>query len=147
LPTETVTETPTGTATFGPPPTSPPPFLFNVQGEVQFVANTFNSAGCAWQGIGGQVFNQTGYTYTNPLVVRVFGGGLPADQTTKTGSNTLYGASGFEVQIANTINTATYFIQLESEFGTPVSDRIQIIFPGDCSGNVALVNFVLLRAP
>lgn len=145
--TETPTETATPTETQGPPPPSPPPFLFTTQGPPQFVANTFNSAGCAWQGVGGQVLDMNGQPYTNKLKVRVFGGGLPADQVKDTGSNTLYGASGFEIQVANSINTSTYFVQLESEFGTKVSDMIQVAFPGDCSGNVALINFVLVRQP
>jgi hypothetical protein len=147
FPTETFTVSPTPTATLGTPATSPPPFLFDTQGAAQFVQNTFNSAGCAWQGIGGQVFNLSGQSYNNPLVVRVFGGGLPVDQTARTGDNTSYGASGFEVQVANGITTATYFVQLESEFGTAVSDRIEVRFPGDCSGNVALINFQQLREP
>lgn len=147
LPTETFTASPPPSATLGTPATSPPPFLFGTQNDIQFVQNTLNSAGCAWQGIGGQVFNLSGQAYTTPLNVRVFGGGLPEDREATTGSNTAYGASGFEIQVANGITTATYFIQLESQFGTPISDRIQVTFPGDCSGNVALINFQQLHAP
>ena len=145
LPTETPTETLAPSATFGTPPTSPPPFIFGNQAP-QFIANT-NSLGCAWLGIGGQVLDLAGQAYMNQLVVEVSGGGLPSVLTANTGSNTLYGASGFEIRVANGINTATYFVTLKSRAGTPVSAPVQITFPGTCEGNTALVNFTQLREP
>jgi hypothetical protein len=146
LPSETPTETPTATATFGTPPTSPPPFPFGNQ-AVQFMANTTNAAGCAWQGIAGQVLDLAGQSYLTQLVVEVSGGGLPATLTAQTATNTLYGASGFEIQVANGINTATYFVQLKSRAGTNIGAPVQITFPGTCEGNLALVNFNQLREP
>jgi hypothetical protein len=146
LPSETPTETPQPSATFGTPPTSPPPFPFGNQ-PVQFTSNNTNTAGCAWQGIAGQVLDLAGQSYTNPLTVEVSGGGLPSVISAQTGSNTLYGASGYEIQIANGINTGTYFVQLKSGSGTVVASQVQITFPGTCEGNLALVNFNLLREP
>jgi hypothetical protein len=146
LPSETPTETPTVTATLGTPPTSPPPFIFGNQ-PIQFTANTSNTAGCAWQGIAGQVLDLAGQSYLNPLVVEVSGGGLPSVITAQTGSNTLYGASGFEIQIANGINTATYFVQLKSTAGTIIASQVQVTFPGTCEGNRAMVTFNQLREP
>lgn len=145
LPTETPTDSPTITATFGTPPTSPPPFIFGNQAP-QFIGNT-NSLGCAWQGIGGQVFDLAGQAYLNQLTVEVSGGGLAQPITALTGSNTLYGASGFEIQVAQGINTATYFVKLKSRFGSDVSAPVQLTFPGNCTGNLALVNFTQLREP
>lgn len=148
--TSTATETPTTTPTetpSGPSPTPPSPYLFGVADEITFARNFANSAGCAWQGIGGTVTGLNGAPYPTQLVVRVYGGGLLQDQTSTTGTNSFYGPSGFEVQVANTISTSTYFIQLESRAGTPVSDAIQVTFAGDCDRNVALVNFVQLREP
>jgi hypothetical protein len=144
LPSETPTEAPLATATFGTPPTSPPPFPFG-NAAPQFIANTSNTAGCAWQGIAGQVLDLAGQAYLNQLVVEVSGGGLPTTLTTPTASNTLYGASGFEIQIANGINTATYYVQLKSRAGVAIAAPVQVTFPGTCEGNLALINFTQLR--
>lgn len=144
-PSDTPTEAPTTIATLGTPPTSPPPFIFGNQAP-QFIANT-NSLACAWQGIGGQVLDLAGQAYLNQLVVEVSGGGLPTAITRDTGSNTLFGPSGFEIQVANGINTATYFVKLKSRFGSDVSAPVQITFPGTCEGNLALINFTQLREP
>lgn len=148
--TSTASVTPTDEATAtpsGPSPTPPSPYLFGVTDEITFTRNFANSAGCAWQGIGGTVSGLNGAPYTTPLVVRVYGGGLVQDQTATSGTNSFYGPTGFEVQVANTISTSTYFVALESRAGTVVSDAIQVTFPGDCERNVALINFVQLREP
>jgi hypothetical protein len=142
--TNTPTETLVPTATLGTPPTSPPPFPF-ANDAPQMVGNTFNSFACNWQGIGGQVFDTAGGAYTNQLVVEVSGGGLTAPVLVNTGSNTLYGPSGFEAQVANGINTGTYYVQLKSRAGVAIAPVVQVTFPGNCEGNVGLVNFRQLR--
>jgi hypothetical protein len=144
LPSETPTETIAPSATFGTPPTSPPPFIFSAQ-TPQFIANT-NSLGCAWQGVAGQVLNMAGQPYANQLRVEVTGGGTDI-RTADTGSNTLHGASGFEIQLAPGINTNTYFVVLKSRAGTPLSDVVQVTFPGSCEGNMVLITFNQIREP
>lgn len=144
LPTETPTETATPAPTLGTPPPSPSPFLFDIQGEPVFSSN-LNASACAWQGIGGQVLDINGDPYPTQLRVSVIGGGLPTALTALSGTNTLYGAGGYEVQLANSINTQTYFVQLETELGTVVSEQIQVTFPGTCEGNLALVTFQQTR--
>jgi hypothetical protein len=140
-PTAQPTETPTG-----PSPTAPPtvsPFLFDLrEGQPIFTSNFANSAGCAWQGIGGQVFDMAG----SPMVglrLHIFGGDI--DRRVDSGSNSLYGPSGWEMPVDNKINPNTYYVELESQAGTVISPRISITFPSDCTQNLALVNFIQVR--
>jgi hypothetical protein len=144
-PAETDTPPPTETPS-GPSPTPEPtlsPFLFDLrEGEVILTTNFANTAGCAWQGIGGQVFDQTGAAF-NGLRVHIFGGEI--DRRIDSGSNTLYGAGGWEMPVDNKINSNTYYVELESQGGTVVSPRITVTFPADCARNLALVNFIQVR--
>ncbi len=157
-PTPSFTPTATPSETFtpsitptGPTPTftrTPSPFPFELQGgTVVFTANFANTAGCAWQGIGGQVFGLAGEPLTG-LQVRVSGGGLGeggAGVIVRTGSNTLYGPSGWEQFVAGQTNNATYFVELLSPQGTVISPTVQVTFPNNCAQNLALVNFVQTR--
>ena len=139
--TVTATETPSGPTMTWTPTLSPFPFVLR-QNEIVFTQNFANSAGCAWQGIGGQVFDLS----LNPLtgyVVHVFGGDI--DRFVRSGDNTNYGAAGWEQQLANTINGNTYYVELQSPQGTVVSERVQVSFPSDCAQNLALVNFIQTR--
>ncbi len=141
-PTPLPTETPTG-----PTPTLAPsqnPYLFELRrGEVILTQNFANSAACAWQGLGGQVFN-TENTPLNGLKIHVFGTNF--DRTVDSGSNSLYGPGGWEVPVDNKISAQTYYVELLSPGGTVVSARIEVTFPSDCARNVALVNFIQTRA-
>jgi len=139
--------TPTTAPTDGPSPTVAPtvdPYLYALrQGQVIFTQNFANTAACAWQGLGGQVFNTEG-TPLNGLKVHVFGNNL--DRTVDSGTNSLYGPGGWEVPVDNKISAQTYYVELLSPGGTVVSARIQVTFPSDCARNVALVNFIQTRA-
>lgn len=127
-----------------PSPTESP-YMFGNQ-VINFISN-INTLGCDWQGIGGQVLDLQGQAYLNPLMVEVSGGGLPTTIIVQTGSNTLYGASGFEIQVANGINTRTYYVQLKSLAGTAISPILQFTFPRTCEGNLALIIFSQEREP
>lgn len=128
-PTPMPTETPTG-----PTPTLAPtqnPYLFELrQGQVIFTQNFANTAGCAWQGLGGQVFNTDGAPL-NGLKIHVFGTNF--DRTVDSGSNSLYGPGGWEIPVDNKISAQTYYAELMSPGGTVVSARIQVTFPSDCA--------------
>jgi hypothetical protein len=151
--TATATLTPSITPT-GPTPTftfTPSPFPFQVRGGptgVVFAANFANTAGCAWQGVGGQVFGLGGEGLTG-FQIRVTGPGLGeggAGVIVGTGSNTLYGApSGWEVAVAGQTNNNTYFVELLTASGTSVSPAVQVTFPNNCAQNLALVNFEQTR--
>ncbi|MFQ3567081.1 MAG: hypothetical protein SNJ59_08770 [Aggregatilineales bacterium] len=143
----TVTPVPTDTPAleptldFTPQPTVPPPspFPFDVrENQVIFTSNFANAAGCAWQGIGGQVFDINGQPLSQ-IRVHVFGSGV--DAFAVSGSNTLYGPSGWEIPVSNFINTNTYIVELQSATGTIISPQVQVTFTSDCTRNLALVNF------
>jgi hypothetical protein len=144
-PTFTPSITPTGpTETFTP---TLSPFLFALRDQqVVFTRNTFNSQGCAWQGIGGQVFDENGIELnsTSGLQVHVFGSGI--DARAQVGTNSFYGVSGWEQAVDTKINANTYFVELLSAQGTAISDRIQVSFPSNCEQNAALVRFYRTRA-
>lgn len=141
--------TPTGpTLTFTP---TPSPFPFRVRGGasgVVFTANFANTAGCAWQGIGGQIFGLQGEGLLG-YQIRVTGGGLGeggAGVIVASGSNTLYGSpSGWEVFVSGQTNNNTYFVELLSPSGVVVSPAVQVTFPNNCAQNLALVNFEQTR--
>jgi hypothetical protein len=145
-PTPSPTFTPTGpTETFTP---SLSPFLYDLRdGQVILSTNFANSAGCAWQGIGGQVFDAVGNEINGPvsgLQVHIFGGGI--DRFVAVGSNSIYGLlSGWEQAVDNKINANIYFVELQTTAGTVVSPRVEVGFPADCSQNVALVRFIQTR--
>ncbi len=147
-PSSTPTQTPSLTPE-GPTPTSAPtqsPFPFALRDdEIPIIRNFANSAGCAWQGVGGQVFNINGDEYSQGgLQVHVYNNEF--ESTIRIGSNSLYGPiSGWEVAVAQQINQNFYYVQLETLTGTVVSDRIEVNFPGDCDQNVALVRFIQVR--
>ncbi len=144
----TLTEVPSITPTlndFTPQPTSPPPSPFPFvlrDNQVIYTLNFANTAGCAWQGIGGQVFDLTGQPLTQ-VRVHVFGAGI--DQFTTSGSNTLYGISGWEVPLSTTLTSNSYVVELQSAQGTIISPQVPITFTPDCSKNLALVNFAQER--
>jgi hypothetical protein len=139
--TPTQSETPSGpTATFTPT-ISPFPFVLR-ENTVNFTQNFANTAGCAWQGIGGQVFDLN----LQPLAgyqIHVFGGDI--DRFVRSGDNTNYGVAGWEQQVSNAISSNTYYVELMSPQGTVISERVQVSFPSDCARNLALVNFIQTR--
>ncbi|MDQ7024683.1 MAG: hypothetical protein Q9P44_03910 [Anaerolineae bacterium] len=140
----TLTFTPIPSAT-GPSPTAPPALPFAGPDNVQFTRNFANTQGCAWEGIGGQILALGGGSYTNTLQVHVFNA-TQDFAPVFTGTNSAYGASGFEVRIANAITRDTYFVQLQTRNGVPISEQVTVSFPGDCEQNVAIVNFQQVRS-
>lgn len=138
------TETPTGPTPTLPP--SPNPYLFDLQQEVFYGTNVYNSLGCAWQGIGGRVLDLNGVDLVGSYQIRVFNNSF--DRTVLIGSNTLYGgASGWEIQTDSFITSNTYFVQVESTSQTQLSPRIQVTFTSNCTANLATIIFKQQRAP
>lgn len=136
--------TPTPTVTAGPTATAPPALPFLPEGDVVFTSNTFNTQGCAWQSIGGQVLNLDGRAYNGTLNAHVYNNARDYGRV-QTGTNSFFGISGFEVPLETAPSANTYFIELETTSGTVVSTPIQVSFPGNCEGNVAQVTFKLAR--
>jgi hypothetical protein len=142
-PTSTVTLTATNTdiPTALPSPTgpTPSPFPFQLRGnQVQYLANFANTAGCAWQGIGGQVFDVNG----NPLDgIQVAVYNQSFNQITQSGTNSFYGAGGWEVTVGTAAAPQQFIVELRSQLGVTISNPVNVSFPGDCGQNVAVVNF------
>lgn len=145
-PSTSPTPTPTFTPT-GPSPTPAPtlsPFLFDLRDgqPVALTKNFANTAGCAWQGIGGQVFDLQG-SPLNGLRVHVFGPNV--DFFAESGSNSLYGGAGWEIAVDNKINGNTYYVELQSAGGTVISPRFTVVFTSNCDQNLGLIYFKQAR--
>ncbi|MDZ4768939.1 MAG: hypothetical protein SGJ24_07410 [Chloroflexota bacterium] len=142
-PPATATQPAAATVGFTPPPTAadiPPPYPFSLrEGQPVFTSNFANTAGCAWQGIGGQVFDLN----DSPLLgvtVHVFGSGV--DVRVNSGTNTIYGTSGWEVPLNTNLTGNSYRVELLSPGGTTISPQVTVTFTAnDCARNLALVNF------
>jgi len=151
--TPTVTFTPSASATFtltptptGPTPTFTPtiiPFPFILREDIYFSQNIFNTLGCNWQGVGGQVVDVSGNPFTgNNLQVHVFDADGTIDRTVRVGSSTLFnGQASWEVSVDSTINNRTYFVELQSSIGTVISPTYNFTFRQTCEQNAAIVNF------
>ncbi len=141
--TPTTTDTPSGPMATRPPTESP--FFFDIRDSVVYSINSFNTAGCAWQGIGGQVVDANGFEIVGrQFQVHVLGTNF--DVVTTTGSNSLYGPiTGWEVPVSNQVSSTAYFVRLETLSGTQISPDIPIQFPGNCNQNLAQVRFYQMR--
>lgn len=150
-PTPVSSATPTPTQTFTPSPTSSvptntptatlSPFPFEVRGaSVEFVPNTYNNQGCAFQAVAGQVFGTDNNPITSPVVVVVTGqGGFEGRQT--SGNSTAYGPAGYEIPVNTRISPDTYLVQIQTALGTQISEIFTVTFPSNCDGNVAIINW------
>lgn len=140
-PTITPSFTPTGpTPTFSP---TPIPFPFILRDDVAFAGNSFNTLGCNWQGVGGQVVDVNGNPFgSGSLQVHVFDAEGTVDRTVLVGSSTLFNSqASWEVTVDNTINNRTYFVELQSSIGTIISPTYNFTFPQVCGQNAAIINF------
>ncbi len=144
-PEPSLTPTPTATRppTFTPTPTVPPkPYALQPGALIALPAFSHADSGCAWMGVAGQVIGEDGLPVTN-LVVTVHGtqNGAPAEWMGYTGSATVYGAGGFEIQLANQAAAAKYTIQLFDLNGDPLSEVFPFMTAADCQQNLMMINF------
>ncbi len=145
-----VAQAPTENSTPLPPASEPSatptdsPYRFMLQPGTPNVRENFaNSQGCSWQGVGGQVVDQSG----DPVIgvqVRVLDAAGNA-QYTISGTNSAYGPSGWEIALGAQPAAATYQVQLWSANQGEMSPSVEIAFAGTCDQNLALVNFVRTR--
>lgn len=140
--TPSFTPSPTGpTAT---PTYTPAPFPFVVPPGTLRLRPDLNGS-CAFQGFGGNVFDLIGEPITGLNIV-VTGPGLPSTGAVAlSGSNDAYGPGGWEVKVADAINTNTYTVQLQKADGTALSAPIQVAFSNDCDQNLVLIRFDQIR--
>ena len=132
--------------TSGPSPTATwtrSPFAFTVQGDAPFaLQNVFNTAGCNWMGVGGQVYDMQGHATLLGWVIHLEGGGL--DVNSLSGTQPQYGPAGFEFKLSSKPKTTVgvYRLQLRDPQNTPVSDWVRLDTFDDCTKNVLVVNFL-----
>lgn len=113
-------------------------------------AKAFQGAeqGCNWIGIAGQAFDADNSPRNN-LVVVVDGklGDKDINLTTNTGTAILYGPAGYEITIALKPQDSedSLTIQLFSELGQPLSEKVSFATHAACEKNLAIVNFVEMK--
>ncbi|GAB4575934.1 MAG: hypothetical protein Kow0077_29910 [Anaerolineae bacterium] len=133
------------TVTPGPSSLLPDLMAFGLEGNrVIFVPQfTHPELTCGWQGLGGQILGMNG----EPLVgftVRVEGITDPTFLTESvSGSATAYGPSGWEVKVADGINSHVFRVTLY-QGPRRVSDPKLVAFPNDCNRNLGLMTFTQL---
>lgn len=138
-PTSTVTSTPQGPL---PPTLSPYPFV--VQPGTPLLRDSFvdGSAGCEWQGVAGTVVNQRGEAVVG---VEVRARSASGEQNALAGTDTDYGPSGWEIRLSGAPRAEQATVELWSD-GQPVSPPVEVVFPAECTHNLALINWVQTRA-
>jgi hypothetical protein len=137
-PSPTITLTPTATGFTSTPTRTPAAFPFRVD-DVD-VRPDLDEA-CNFQGFAGYVYDIIGEPETGLLVV-VTGVGLPSGGLSAvSGQNTNYGPSGWEVRTSAAPVRGTYSVQLARSDGTPLSQAVEVSFPGNCDSNLVLLSF------
>jgi hypothetical protein len=128
------------------PTNTPTGFPFRIQqGTPQLVANTDAATGCAFQGIGGQVFDQQGRPVLNVQIVVTSKTNATVNLTLTPGSNPNYGNSGWLAQVGAQAARGTFEVEVRNTQGVSLSPKATINFPGTCEQNLALVNFQQTR--
>lgn len=144
-PTFTPSNTPTVTNTPQPTNTAPPTATQEVSnqyaraGSTVFTSNYANSAGCAWTGIAGQIFDVNGVPQ-NGVRVQVWN----SDFTfiVVSGNMPGYGGDGWWEQfISNELVEGRWFVQVVDENGGPLSPSVTVNLKTNCSQNLAIVKF------
>lgn len=142
-PIPTVTFTPSATSDATRTPTRSP-FPFRLRGgEAILTENTYNTAGCSYQAVAGQVFGLQGEGLSGIEVYAVTDGGLEFGDT--SGDSTAFGEGGYEVVLGSEVNGRIYSVELRSPGGTVLSERVLVKFPASCDQNVALIYWVQTR--
>lgn len=113
------------------------PFMIALDG-VLYISNQ-NGRECNWASIAGAVTN----TSNDPLPgfgIRVAGDGVSA--TVYSGTNSTFGAGGYELNLGSAPIVSNYTVQLVTTGGAPLSSELAVTTRDDCNQNVAVVNFV-----
>jgi len=152
--TPTATATPTITPTSSVPSPTPTetrsPFPFQLRGDVPiFTSNTYNSAGCSFQGIGGQVLDENGRGINDPQIIVVAIDDNGREYQARAGEDSIYGdpdgRGGYEISVADAVNGRTYRVQVRTVNGTELSQLRALRFSSNCEENVALLYWIQTR--
>ncbi len=141
------TNTPTTAPTVAPTSASTSTaYLYTVQsGSPVQIQNFVNStAGCAWQGIAGQVFDNDGTPIKN-IVVKAGGtwNGATVNLLGMTGAASNYGEGGYELVLGTKVlaTTNTVWVQLYDLAGKALTEKVYVSTSTDCTKNLVLLNF------
>jgi len=146
LPTTTKTALPSASPTQTPTPTSSVPTRFTIQqGAPFYLKNIYHpEKGCAYMGIGGQVFGVDGMPI-RLLIVEAGGtlAGKPVFGLGLTGASPRYGYGGYEVILSDapTSSKESLWVVLKDLKGRHLSEHIYVDTFKDCSKNLILLNF------
>jgi hypothetical protein len=133
-----------------PPPTGGYPFQIR-QGNPKAIPNIYHpELGCNWMGVGGQVIDLSNAPVIG-LIIKL-GGQLPGvsfpeDQISLTGVALSYGRSGYEFTLANKpkASQGQVWVQLISQAGGPLSEKIVFDTYDSCEQNLTIIDFVQVR--
>ncbi len=103
-------------------------------------------AGCAWAGVGGQVFAADGAPASG-LALKLSGsyGGQTLLKVAVSGSSPAFGPGGFEFYLGSQPQaTRSLALQVLGPGGAPLSAPIQLGTLGDCQHNLLVVNLKAL---
>jgi hypothetical protein len=124
-----------GTPSATPPP---PPFAL-LRDRALYIANA-GSEECSYSGIAGSVVDFDGQPL-NGYTVWITG--EEVDTRLVSGSNNLYGAGGFLVQVGTRAEERPFAAQVLAADGvTPLSEPYTFLTRATCDNNVALIRFV-----
>ena len=136
-PSETPLASPTSTATRTP---TRGPYDYALRNNsITYTSNFANNAGCDWAGIAGVVFDQQGNAQLAVSVQVTSSGDF--SQTVVSGSASAYGTSGWEVYLNDTPIDSTFFVQLVTSTGSPLSEKIEVKMVANCQSNLAFLVF------
>ncbi len=144
-----ITITPSATAEYKVPEGGYP---FQVrQGNPKAIPNIYHpELVCDWMGVGGQVIDMSNAPLIG-LIVKL-GGSLPntslLDETfTLTGLALSYGRSGYEFTLADRpiASSDQLWVQLVSQDGYPLSERVIFDTYDSCEQNLIIIDFVQVR--
>lgn len=98
--------------------------------------------GCAWAGVGGQVFDRSGAPVTG-MMVRLTGTwqGTPLSKYAVTNSSQGFGPGGYDIYLGSQPQAArSLTLQVVDTAGKPRSVPVPLATVGDCTGNLLVVN-------
>lgn len=139
----TIEVEPTATEILATPTIAPSPTVASFayvlrSGTVEYYPNPIENGGCNWVGVSGEIYNAEGSS-VQAVRVHLFGGGTEA--ATLSGSNQLYGISGWEIQLGDAPAAGTFTVQLETEAGEPISEPVVFDTQDNCDSNMAHMVF------
>src|SRR5262249_50846607 len=100
-------------------------YTFTVQKDTPIYTANFTSSGCAFEGIAGQVFDRNNAPLTG-MEVYVFASDGSFNESSRSGSSTTYGKSGWSVQTGTKPSTSQYTVQVFDSRGNPISDKATV---------------------